>query len=428
MREIVRKRWFFVLMIAAATGLRADLLEEGWAAYNQENYEQAYDLFSEAFRENPADVRANFALGEAAAKRGKYSHAVFAYDRVLMQEPAHQKARYGKANALLALGQEADARAEYAALLRMDLDPVVRERVAQTVKEIDGRNREVKLTGELSVSVFYDDNINFGPANDGTLVLPANQRDDAWGIEAGAGVRAEVDVGQKGGWTALGSASVLNSWHDSASAQELRTTKLRAGARKLEQRNLYEVSGRIEMLNYDHDSLVDIYGLDGVWLYAKTRDDYLITRVTIEHRDYDDGVDPDNDRDSIYLKAGQTWKHFFENRRNTLSLGADLFTEEAERDVWSNNGFRLRIDGERELPLGIVAYAGGRYRLTNYEDAFGTNPEREDHRFDLIVGARRQIAKNLSLDLRHQYIRNDSNVSVSDYKRHRTALTATLKF
>lgn len=420
-----RRRWIVLLALLAAAGLWADLIEDGWEAYNSENYEKAYDLFSKAFRSDPGSVRANFALAEAAAKKGKYSHAIFAYDRVLMTEPDHQRARYGKANAMMALGQEDAARDEYAALLDMDLDPKVRENVSETVQKIDRKNRELKLTGELRVSVFYDDNINFGPSD---FVFPATPRDDAWGIEVGAGVRAEYDVGRKGDWKAIGSASVLNSWHDSASAQELRTTKIRGGARKLKGRNLYEVSGRIEMLIYGHDSLVDIYGVDGAWLHACTADDYLIKTVTLEHRDFDDGVDPDNDRDSIYLKVGETWKHFFDNRRNTVSLGADLFMEEAEKDFWSNNGFRLRVTGERELPMGIIAYAGGRYRLTNYEDSNGGNPEREDHRFDVIVGAKRQMTANWTLDLSHQYVRNDSNIAVSDYKRHRTALTATLEF
>jgi tetratricopeptide (TPR) repeat protein len=425
-----KKNWLSLLaglLLVAGVDVRADLLESGWAAYNKGSYEEAYDLFSKAFRTDPGNVNINFALGEAAFQKKKYSHAVFAYDRVLMAEPGHQKARYGKARTLMALGQTNEARAEYATLLKSELDPAVRESAEAAMATIDHQPRELKLKGELSIAMFYDDNINFGPT-DSSYIFGANSRDETWGIEVGAGVSAEYDVGQKDGWVALGFASVLNSWLDSDSAQESRTTKLRAGAKKLGQRNLYEMAGRIEMITYGHDRLVNIYAVDGAWLHAKTRDDYLITRASIEHRDYDDAVDPNNDRDSIYLKAGETWKHFFANRKNNVELGAELFMEKAGLDSNSNRGLRLCIDGERELLGGIIAYAGGRYRLTNYEEPSAGASEREDNRFDFILGAKRRIAKNCTLDLRHQYIRNDSNIGISDYTRHRTSLTATFEF
>ncbi len=403
----------------------AGQLEDGWAAYNSGEYEKAYDLFFKAFRADPGSIDANFALGKAAYQKKKYSHALFAYDRVLLSEPKDQKALRGKADVLLALGQEEEARVEYTALLKMDISPSMRADINKKVSAIDAKNREVKLKGELSITAFYDDNINFGPSD---FILGSVARDETAGIEVGVGISAEYDVGEKGGWQALGSASVLNSWLDSDTAQEARTIKLRAGVRKLKQRDLYEIVGRVEMVNYGHNSLVDIYGLDGAWLHAKTRDDYLITRVTVEHRDYDDGIDPNNNRDSIYMSVGETWKHFFENRRNTVSLSADIFTENARLDSNSNNGFRLGIEGERELAGGVIAYATGRFRLTNYEDATFGNPEREDQRWDLIVGARRRITKRCTLDLRHQYIRNDSNIAISDYNRHRTSLAAVFDF
>lgn len=419
------KRLFASLSVALliGQGVFADLLEDGWVAYNQGQYEEAYDLFSDAFRADPGNVNVNFAFGQAASKIGKYSHAIFAYDRILMADSGHQEARYAKAQALFALGQQSEARREYAVLLDSDLPPALRAQVEDAALQIDSESREVKIRGELSVGVVYDDNVNYGPVN-GNLVGAANQRDDAWGIEVGVGIAAEYDIGRKDNWMLVGAASMLNTWYDSAPEQETTTTTLRAGVRKVEQRDLYEVSGRIEMVDLGHDGLVDIYGIDSAWLHAKTPGDYLITRATVEHRDYDD----DGGRDSMYAMASETWKHFFDNRRNTASVGGELFIENARENFNSNSGFGLRVDGERELPLGIIGYVTGRYRLYNYQDAWGIDPEREDNRCDLIVGARRRIAKNCTLDLRHQYVRNDSNIGISDYKRHRTSLTATFKF
>ena len=403
----------------------AGQIEDGWAAYEAGEYDRAYDLFFKVFRADPGDVDANFALAKAAYQKKKYSHALFAYDRVLFSDPTDKKALQGKADVLMALGQTDEARVEYAALLKMDVSQSVRAEIEKNLSALDSVKRELKLRGELSVTAFHDDNINFAPSD---FVLGGIAQDETAGFEVGVGVSAEYDVGEKGAWQAIGSVSMRNSWLDSDAAQEVRTINLRAGARTRMDRNLYEVAGRVDAVNYGHDSLLDIYGVDGVWLHAKTRNDYLITRVTVEHRDYDEEIDPNNNRDSIYMRVGETWKHYFENRQNSISLSADIFTENARLDSNSNNGFGLGLAGERELGGGVVAYGNARFRLTNYEDATFGNPEREDERWDFVVGARRSITKRCTLDLRHQYIRNDSNIAFSDYNRHRTSLSAVFDF
>ena len=229
-------------------------------------------------------------------------------------------------------------------------------------------------------------------------------------------------------WIAIGGVDLKNTWLDDDSAQEVTSAKVRAGARRLRQRDLLELSARAEKIIYGHEDLVDIYGLDGAWLYAKTKDDYLITRASIEHRDYDNGIDPNNQRDSIYLNIGETWKRFFDNRNNFVAGGVEIFIENARADVNSNKGLRLKIDGQRELDFGVIAYAGGRYRLSNYDDSTVGNPEREDERWDLLIGAKKQLTESWLIDLRYQYIRNDSNIANYDYDRQRTSLTATFKF
>lgn len=415
------------VLLLAATGA-AGIMDDGWAAYQNGNYDKAYDLFSKAFRADPGNADINFALGEAARKKGKLSHAVFAYDRVLMADPDHAKARYGKAEALKALGQTDEARAELAALLDRPLDADLRRAAQQSISDIDGGERELDLQAELFVSMFYDDNINFGPTEAGLIV--AAPKDEAVGLEAGVNVFGEYDVGRKGGWTAIGGISLRNTWLDDDSAQETASAKVRAGARRLRQRDLLEISARAEKILYGHDELVDIYGLDGAWLYAKTKDDYLITHASIEHRDFDAWVDPNNQRDSIYLKIGETWKHFFDNRNNRIALGAELFLEDALADYNSNRGLRLKADAQRELPFGVIAYIGGRCRLSDYADP---NPvvspnSRDDERWDLILGAKKQITEHWLLDLRHHYIRNDSNIANYDYERQRTSLTAIFEF
>jgi tetratricopeptide (TPR) repeat protein len=436
MREVVRKRWLFVLMIAAAAGLRANLLEEGWAAYNQENYEQAYDLFSKAFRENPADVRANFALGEAAAKRGKYSHAVFAYDRVLMQEPAHQKARYGKARTLLALNQPEEARAEFAVLLEQDLNPNVRESIRKTVEQMDQAAKRWRLEGLVSLSLFYDNNVNFGPSGDvintlnGTLTLNnASTKNDSWGVGLTAGGTAACDIGVRGGWYGIGGSTLYTTFMDDAPDQETFYGRVFGGVRRVERNALTELTVRYDRMDYGHDHLLDVYGADAAYLRALNRDNHLITRLGIEHRDFNTGIS-NNGRDSIYSAAKVGWRHYFTNRRNRTELTGEIFSDYANKEVNRNYGVLLKSAGELELYQDLIAYGSFQYRFATYEDNLtGTFAEaREDNQYTWSTGLRRPFANDWTVDVQHRYIRNDSNLGLYDYDRHLTSLTVTRKF
>jgi len=424
------------LLAASVAVAHAGLLEEGREAYRLGKYEEAYDLFSKAFREDPLSVEVNFLLGEAAWQKKKYSHAVFAYDRVLTAVPAHQKARYGKARALLALGQTEEARAEFNTLLAADLAPEVRAGLEGLVDQMDRLDDRWRLEGSVSIAMFYDDNVNFGPAEEvinvlnGTMALnPGSTPDDAWGASVSVSGTASYDAGSRGGWVAIGGASLYSTFLDSASAQETLYARLFAGARHVQSDRITELTARYDRLDYGHDHLLDIYGLDAVHLRVLNRSNHLIGRLSVEHRDYDTDVS-NNGRDSIYTAAQAGWRHFFANRRNRIELTAGLFSDYAREEVNRNYGGLLKAGGEVELPFQIIGYASGQYRRAMYEDNMkGVFADaREDDQFDWITGVRRPVSRNWTVDLHHRFIRNDSNLGLYDYERRLVTLSATYKF
>ena len=423
-----------IAALLATSSVHADPLNDGWIAYKKGNIEEAYDLFFNAFRANPSDPQINFALGEACIKKGKFSHAIFAYDRALNANPTHQRARYGKANALLALNQPEDARAEFDALLKQEIKPDVRKNIEQRIKKLDQASKRWKTDASVSVSVFYDDNINFGPAEDvvstlvGTLQNNAPQK-DAWGLGLSATGVATYDLGAKGSWRAIGGASIYHTSLDDAPAQELLYSRIFVGLRNIERDRMTELIARIDRLDYGHDHLLDTYGIDLSHLRALNAKNHLTGRLSIEHRDFDTDTSS-NSRDSIYSTASLSWKHLFANRRNHTEITAGLFSDYAREKVNRNCGFTLKAGGELELPARVIGYASGQYRATTYDDpqAGIFADEREDQQYTWITGIRRPISKHWTIDLQHRYIRNDSNLGLYDYARRLVTLTATCKF
>jgi hypothetical protein len=133
----------------------------------------------------------------------------------------------------------------------------------------------------------------------------------------------------------------------------------------------------------------------------------------------------------VYSIVGETWKYYFRNRNNNLAVGADLFSEDAKNNSNSYLGYRIRLDGQVELPGGVITYAGGRYRLGKYDEpgtGIATDPDRDDNRWDLFAGVRRKFGDRFGVDLQYLYVRNDSNVAFYDYDRNRVSLSGTLDF
>ncbi|MBN2704045.1 MAG: tetratricopeptide repeat protein [Pontiellaceae bacterium] len=403
-------------------------LGPGRAAFDRGEYEEAYNQFTAAFREDPADLETNLALGEAAYMNKKYSHAVFAFERVLMAEPGNDKALLGMALALQALGRTEEALKAFAEVEATgEEDAIYGEAIAELEAALKkGKSRFASII-EASLAAVYDDNINYGTDNN-SLFLPGGASKETAGIEESVDLYGTYDVGARNNWVLIGGLGLFNSWYDVAPEQELSNVRGYTGVRRLGKESMVELAGRVERLWYGHSTLVDLFAADAAYLRTVSSSDWLKTSLTVEQRNFDKDFDPAGSRDSVYVSMGQSWNHCFGSRNNNIGLGGDLFCEDAHSDANSYLGFRLRLDGQVELPGAVLAYAGARYRMADYDDPDSSNTEREDDRWDFVVGVKKSVSERLMLDLQAMHIRNDSNSALYDYERNRVSLTATFKF
>ncbi len=401
-------------------------LEVGRAAFGRGDYEAAYNVFAEAFREDPSDLEINLALGEAAYMKKKYSHAVFAFERVLMAEPGNGKALLGMAQALQALGRTEEALEAFAAAEATGEDDAIRGEAYAELAAAVKRKSMFTATTEVSIAGIYDDNINYG--TDNNLFPPGGESKETAGFEGSVNTYGTYDVGDRNNWFLIGGLGVFDSWYDVAPEQEVANVRGYTGVRRIGKESMVELAGRAERLWYGHSTLVDLFAADAAYLQTVSSSDWLKTSLTVEQRNFDKDFDP-AERDSVYVSMGQSWNHSFGSKHNYVGLGGDLFCEDAKSGSDTYLGFRLRLDGQVELPGAVLAYAGGRYRMANYDDPdlFSTT-ERDDDRWDLVVGVKKSLSERLMLDLQAMHIRNDSNSAVYDYERNRVSLTATFKF
>jgi len=418
-----------VMMAVAAGWAATEQAELAWTAAREGRHEEAYALFSAQFRKDPGNISINLGLGESALELKRYSHALFAFERVLMAEPDHQRATYGLARALQALGRSEEAQAEFARLLKMELPSEVRQAVRAQAEGLRPAAGRFRLKGRIQAGLVYDDNVNTGPDSrpvGGVFgVVASTKPDDAWGAELQAAVNGVYDVGGKGGWFALGGARLYTTVYDASPNQETLYYRVYAGARRLQGNSLLDLTVRHDELDYGHDELLRSDGVDLLWIKALSARDHWSTRVSLDERDYLDG----SDRDSTYLMVQQIWRHYFENRKNQLFGSVALFNEAADEAIHRNRGGLLQAGGEYAVAERLTGYASLRMRHADYskrQPAF-TN-RRTDTQWEWIWGLRRSLSELLSLDLRHRYVFNESNVGLYEYKRNVLTLAVSADF
>ncbi len=436
----MRKRLVLALAFLALAGVWhttftfASTYEEGWAAYRAEQYDQAYDIFSTLFKESPDNQDLQFALGMAALKKGKLSHAAFAFERILSDHPGHQRARLELARTYAAMGLYEQARKEFQDVLEAQPPEQVARNVDVFMRQIKTLQRPWKISGQLSLNGLYDDNANYGPSDFtvdtaigplqvATSSLPVK----AWGAALSGALRGVYDIGRRQGWMARAEVSGYQSWLDEARDQDVGFYRALAGFSLSGTRTYLDLPLKCDYMEYGHDSLLTIFGTEPMLVFMPSTTWQHITRLILEHRVYRLG----SDRDGPYAKATQTAKRYFGESLHSVSLSAGYFYEDVESPAYDNHGWEVGAGTELRVGWGISTYAWLQYMEPSYREELLPDLQkdpRQDRQFQVLVGAQKVFKNRWGLDASYRHINNESNFGLYDYKRNVFSLSSFVYF
>ncbi|OGV47240.1 MAG: hypothetical protein A2X46_18010 [Lentisphaerae bacterium GWF2_57_35] len=409
-------------------------MQEGWQAYQAGQYDRAFDIFSEQFKKKPDSIDANFALGMAAVKKGKLSHAAFAFERILMVEPDHQRARLELARTYADMGLYEQAQAEFQKVLEAHPPVRVQENVEVYMRTLQRMQKKWALSGQIGVGGFYDDNVNYGPSDFlidtaigplqvATSSLPVS----AAGAAFSGNVRGIYDFGRKQSWMGIAELSGYQNFLDGASDQDVGFYRAKAGLARAGTQTYLDLPVKCDYLEFGHDSLLTIYGVEPLFLYAPSASWQHISRGMAEHRIYREG----GDRDGPYLRFNQTLKYLFGRERHSLSLTLGGFYEDVESPAYDNSGWEVALNGEYKIAFGLTAYAIAQYLEPHYREKllpdFQDEP-RTDRQFQGVIGAQYVFKARYGMDLNYRYVNNNSNFGLYEYDRSVTTLSTFINF
>ncbi len=162
-----------VVVLFIATFLFSDSYKEGLGYFKVNNFEKAYESLDEVLFEYIAENEFNFFYGRSALEIGKYNDAIAAFERMLTQDPNHDRARLELARAYYELGLYKQSQIEFERVKAKPSTPQeVREIIDEYLVKMEEEQEKHTLSAIASAGLEHDSNINNG--NDNWLGGSAN--------------------------------------------------------------------------------------------------------------------------------------------------------------------------------------------------------------------------------------------------------------
>ena len=416
------------------------------AVDTKDDLQSALALGISEVRKDPTSEVANFYTGYIAYLLGEYGQAVMAYNRALYRNPGNTRVRAELARAYYAEGNLEMARLELQdALKQENIDPALQTRMSGFLAEIDSARQKWRWSGHAGLSVFYDDNVNAGPEDsiisiapvvffgsitiDELLLDPEALSQESMGASLRADLSVSRDIGQPQGWdfssTLFFQQDFLESDYDDLAVGFAYAD---AGFRHFGQRSLLSLPLKVDHTTQGNDDLTSRFRINPNYLRAYgARNEYrLRSSFNYELREWD-GLRAARDAD--YFEWGELFQRLFGGGKHVLDVGARLFYEDAETDIFSRYGYILSAGVSVESLWQLQVYANYNFTGSDYDEASDLEiTAREDERHEFLAGIRKRFGQHWTTDLKHRFVDNQSSFEIYDYDRNVTSLSASYEF
>ncbi|MDD4871254.1 MAG: ankyrin repeat domain-containing protein [Kiritimatiellae bacterium] len=398
---------------------------------------QAYEMFSKLVNNDPANEKYNFALGMTCYAMEEYSRGQFAFERVLQKNPDNGRARVELARCLMGLGQDAAAKKEFKKILTTNPPAEVKRKIKALITEMEKKVKRWQFSGRVDVMAFDDDNVNVGPDSERISIAPiifgsqsideltvqqtsqpAKSKGYAGSIFAGA----VYDAGDPGKWGWGTTAAYYQNQLNDRSQNESLFYQCDTGARYLADRRYWEAPLRVAHISTGNKSLVNMYGIHPAFMYAygPSGEWRLGTLTSFERRDYSTL----DDRDGVYVSAGEMIRHYFGEKKHSVIIGVFLSHDFTKADVYEYNGLEWQFGTEIKLPWQTIAYGRIRNMTSNYAGKELLAPsDRKDTQRQYMMGLSKMITSRWGVDVNYQVTDNTSTFTLYQYDRHVATLS-----
>lgn len=447
MRPCARRLTLLLLAAALVAGAASavaqtampDLLARATALAEAGQHVEAYALLAAEEDAYIGEIDFDYALGRAALNAGRPDRATIAFARVLALDPGHAGARIDSGRAYLALGNWAQARAAFEALLALEPPPALRAQLLVYLGEARGERRSgVNARGYLSVFGGTSSNVNQAPGQSQIFVPGlvavlqlADQNVRKEDSFAGVGGGVEAAMALSGRVSLIGGAEFLSRANSHESAFDVGGIAVNAGLAWAGERHVVRgqlqaaqstlggsTSREIRAVSLDFAERSAAPGTPGTMFGFVHAGSYRHPPAELKIFD----------ADFLTMGAGATMPI---DRKSTASV---VFLAGGDQDRGGNpggnrSGLGLRLAWERVLgpKLRFALLAGVQNsQYDGFDPAFLVR--REDRRSDLESYVRYELVPKMELRFGVARSVQDSNIAIYEFTRTDWTLTLRREF
>lgn len=400
---------------------------------------EAYDLLVPYETENAGTPEFDYLLGLSAVDSGNAVRGIFALERALAVEPNHAGARAAIARAHFLLGENESARLEFQNILKQNPPEDAIQSINRYMSVIDrALGDATSFNAYLEATMGHDSNINGAPnaqtvvVNFGGLPLPvtlsgaAAEKSDNF-LTLGGGIGFNHPLNKT--WSVFGNASGTQRTNWSSNMFETGTLDFNLGLRhKLGPDNV-TVAMQDGNFYLDDERYRHAYGVAAQWQHDLNDRNQLSLFGQALRLHYPSADIRDADRRLVGAGFGHA---FYGDLSPVVFMNAYIGEEderESDRPDMGHNFHGVRTGGQITWNPKTVLFATANYEQRNYGGIkpFFTESQR-DHQYELSIGARYLPIAAWQIKPQLSYVKNDSNIPITDYDRWMLSVTFRHEF
>jgi hypothetical protein len=395
--------------------------------YEQKDFNNSYLLLKD-LNISPQEAneetlsKLNFYLGRSAFELGKFEEAYSAFERVLMMQPNHTRARLEYARTLYMLKMYEDAKMEFQKVRNSNIPEPIKQNIDLFLTQIDKATQRHALSQVLMFGIQYDSNVNsvYGEeyllrTNIGNIPISSKEENDHF-FEQLYMANHRYDFGTLGAYSWDTTYLLYAQQYDETHQKNIEFSSLTTGPTFAASKYSFSIPLSYERLRYASSTYLHAGSLG--FKYTRFLNDTLLFNQAIGYKIKRNLV-PGNEKNDSNTKDISLG--FYKILTENSALNSTVSYAQERKD---NSGIDVNVAKDKyALNLSYSYMFNALYKSTlsylheksDYKEENALfSSKREDTIKNITVGLTRTLSKNASLNAK--YTRANTNSNQEEYQ------------
>jgi len=417
---------FFRLPCSAGTASFEICAEKGMEAFQNKDYQMAFDQFLKAFEIIPDHFTINFYLGRAAYEIRNYEMAVMVFERALIIHPGDNRVKLEMARAFHKLGVNDMARKNCNEVLLSDPPETVKQNIEKFLAYIDRSEQRHFFRGAVSLGLDWNDNVWTSPTNNTistvlgrvSLTGPASREIDDIIYSAVAELSHTYSFPySRFAWQTQGTG--YKSLYQEENNLDTLYFSMETGPDYAFKKGVAGIHLTADYMDLDYARYTDAVGARAFYRHMFTPALVITPGLAYQSRSFPTNTNRDGDNLRFDLNTAFLINKLWCN----ATLGYEQ--ERADDNEYSYDRYIFQLFVNREFFKGLSLYGSYSYAYSSYvgtSDLF--EAPRRDHIHTAGCGIKKRLwqssdrRQSLSVRLGYRHVRADANLDLYEYSKN----------